>query len=124
MKWVGYAAGGALIVLGLAGLALEGVLIGWALWFGGVLVVHDALLAPGVAAAGTVIGRWPRSLRTALILAATLVLATLPTVLALGRRADNPSILPLSYGVNLVIVLAAITLLAVGDHLLSASRKD
>ncbi|WP_171055376.1 MULTISPECIES: hypothetical protein [unclassified Nonomuraea] len=124
MKWVGYAAGGALIVLGLAGLALEGVLIGWALWFGGVLVVHDALLAPGVAAAGTVIGRRSRSLRTALILAGTLVLATLPTVLALGRRADNPSILPLSYGVNLLIVLAAIALLAVGDHLLSAFRKD
>ncbi|WP_166427213.1 hypothetical protein [Nonomuraea mesophila] len=124
MRWVGYAAGGALIVLGLAGLALEGILIGWALWFGGVLVVHDALLAPGVAAAGTVIGCRSRSLRTALVLAGTLVLATLPTVLALGRRADNPSILPLSYGVNLLIVLAAIALLAVGDHLLSAFRKD
>ncbi|MGP3934388.1 hypothetical protein [Nonomuraea sp. KM88] len=60
----------------------------------------------------------------ALIVLGTLVLATLPTVLALGRRADNPSILPLSYGVNLVIVLAAIALLAVGDHLLPASRKD
>ncbi|WP_433427503.1 hypothetical protein [Nonomuraea sp. CA-141351] len=124
MRWVGYAAGAALIVLGLAGLAMEGVLIGWALWFGGVLVVHDALLAPGVAVAGTVIGRWPRPVRTALILAGTLVVATLPTVLALGRRADNPSILPLAYGVNLLIVLAVIALLAVVDHLLSASRKD
>ncbi|MEO3793104.1 molybdopterin-dependent oxidoreductase [Nonomuraea sp. B10E15] len=64
------------------------------------------------------------ALRTALMLAGTLVLAALPTVLALGRRADNPSILPLSYGVNLVIVLAAIALLAVGDRLLPASRKD
>ncbi|MFI7641689.1 hypothetical protein [Nonomuraea sp. NPDC049400] len=124
MRWVGYAAGGALIVLGLAGLTLEGVLIGWALWFGGVLVVHDALLAPGVAAAGTVISRWPQPVRTALILAVTLTLATLPTVLALGRRADNLSILPLAYGLNLVIVLAAIALLAVADHLLSTSGKD
>ncbi|MET7999706.1 hypothetical protein [Nonomuraea glycinis] len=124
MRWVGYAAGGALIVLGLAGLALDGVLIGWALWFGGILVVHDALLAPGVAVAGTVIGRWPQPVRTALILAGTLTVATLPTVLALGRRADNPSILPLAYGLNLVIVLAAIALLAVADQLLSASRKD
>ncbi|WP_162794684.1 hypothetical protein [Nonomuraea lactucae] len=124
MRWVGYALGGILIVLGLAGLALEGVLIGWALWFGGVLVVHDALLAPGAAVAGSMIGRWPPAVRTALILAGTLMLATLPTVLALGRRADNPSILPLAYGLNLVIVLAAIALLAVADHLLSASGKD
>ncbi|TDC11476.1 hypothetical protein E1267_00615 [Nonomuraea longispora] len=41
-----------------------------------------------------------------------------------AARADNPSILPLSYGVNLLVVLAAIALLAVGDHLLSAFRKD
>ncbi|MEO3868878.1 hypothetical protein ABGB18_08620 [Nonomuraea sp. B12E4] len=124
MRWAGHAVGAALVVIGLGGLAAEGVLVGWALWFGGVLVVHDALLAPGVAVAGTVISRWPRPVRTALILAGTLFLATLPTVLAPGRRADNPSILPLAYGVNLVIVLAVIALLAVADHLLSASRKD
>ncbi|MEV0619285.1 hypothetical protein AB0I81_38625 [Nonomuraea sp. NPDC050404] len=124
MRWAGYAAGAALIVLGLGGLAADGILIGWALWFGGVLAVHDGLLAPGVAAAGTVIGRWPSSVRSALIVAATVALATLPTVLALGRRADNPSILPLTYGVNLLIVLAVIAAVAVADHLLSAARKN
>ncbi|MFG2075186.1 hypothetical protein [Nonomuraea maritima] len=122
MRKVVYAAGAALIVLGLGGLAAEGVLLKWALWFGGLLVAHDALLAPGIVVAGTVIGRWPQSVRSGLIVAGTLLPATLPTVSALGRRADNPSILPLHYGVNVVIVLAAVALLAVADHLLT--RKD
>ncbi|MFG1948257.1 hypothetical protein [Nonomuraea sp. NPDC048826] len=124
MRWIGHVAGGALVVLGLGGLVAEGVLFGWALWFGGVLVVHDALLAPGVAVAGTVAGRWPWPVRTALILAGALVVATLPTVSALGRRADNPSILPLDYGLNLAVVLAVIALLALLGHLLSARRKE
>ncbi|MFI7610897.1 hypothetical protein ACIBP6_06640 [Nonomuraea terrae] len=124
MRPVGYAIGATLIVIGLAGLVTEGILVGWALWFGGVLVVHDGLLAPGVAVAGTVISRRPRPVRTTLILAGTVAAATLPTVLALGRRADNPSILPLPYGVHLVIVVAVIVLLAVAEHVWSARRTD
>ncbi|TDD54946.1 hypothetical protein E1286_04330 [Nonomuraea terrae] len=68
--------------------------------------------------------RWPRPVRTTLILAGTLAAATLPTVPALGRRAGNPSILPLPYGVHLVIVVAVIVLLAVAEHVWSASRTD
>ncbi|MFG1959228.1 hypothetical protein [Nonomuraea sp. NPDC049028] len=52
------------------------------------------------------------ALRAWLIVAGMVTLATLPTVLALGRRADNPSILPHDYALNLLIVLAGTGLVA------------
>jgi hypothetical protein len=54
--------------------------------------------------------------------AGLVTLATLPTVLALGRRADNPSILPLEYGRNLLIVLALVGLITLVSRILAAVR--
>ncbi|NUT38894.1 MAG: hypothetical protein HOV86_02810 [Thermoactinospora sp.] len=119
MRWLGYACGAALIVLGLGGLAVEGALLGWALWFGGVLAVHDGLLMPGVLLVGTVVSRW----RLAAILCGSVTIATLPTVPAIGRRPDNPSILPLNYPLNLLLVLGATLVLALAVDRFSRSDR-
>ncbi|MFI7453599.1 hypothetical protein ACIBQX_39335 [Nonomuraea sp. NPDC049714] len=110
MRWLGYAIGGAFVALGLTGLVQDIDPVGWALWAGGVLVAHDAVLVPVVLLAGVVVRRAGGSVRAGLVVAGLVTLATLPTVLALGRRADNPSILPLDYGRNLLIVLVLIAL--------------
>ncbi|MFC5831784.1 hypothetical protein [Nonomuraea insulae] len=117
MRWIGYVAGVALVGLGFAGLVMDSDPIGWAWWFGGVLVAHDAILAPAVLLAGLVLGRTGRWAKAAAVVAGTVTLATLPTVLALGRRADNPSILPLDYLRNLLLVLAALGLAALVPRL-------
>jgi hypothetical protein len=115
----GYGAGGALILMGLGGLIADAGLtdpLGWALWFGGLVVVHDMLLVPLVLLTGAATGmlREPfrSTLRIALTIAATLCLVALPMVSGIGRRADDPSLLPLPYGRNLVIVLGLIALAA------------
>ncbi|MEV0151376.1 MULTISPECIES: NAD(P)/FAD-dependent oxidoreductase [unclassified Nonomuraea] len=117
VRWAGYALGCALVVLGLTGIVLDSNPSGWALWFGGVLLAHDLVLAPAVLLAGIVLaGRADRWLRAALIVAGLVTLATLPTVLALGRRADNPSILPQDYGRNLLLVLGTVGLAALAPR--------
>ncbi|MEV5327024.1 hypothetical protein WBK31_37890 [Nonomuraea sp. N2-4H] len=112
MRWIMYAAGAALVLLGFAGLIAESNPVGWAVWFGGAAVAHDAILVPLVLLAGLALRRTGWAVRAAAIVAGTVTLATLPTVLALGRRGDNPSILPLAYGRNLLLVLAALALAA------------
>ncbi len=119
MKYLAYAVGVVLFGIGLTGLTRDGIVIGWAVCFSGILLAHDALLMPTALLTGTVVGRWSPAWRAAVIVAATVTAATLPTILALGRRADNPSVLPLDYPLNLALVLAALALLAsVRRHLL------
>jgi hypothetical protein len=122
MRWLGYAFGGALVALGCAGLVLNLDPVGWALWAGGILVAHDAVLVPVVLLAGVVVRRAGGPVRAGLIVAGLVTLATLPTVLALGRRADNPSILPLDYGRNLLIVLTLVGLITLVPRILAAVR--
>ncbi|MET8158365.1 hypothetical protein ABZT47_18475 [Sphaerisporangium sp. NPDC005289] len=118
-RWAGYGAGGALVVVGLAGLAADAHHtdpLGWALWFGGLVAAHDGVLAPLVAAVAVLTGavREPYRfwVRAALAVAGVLGLLALPMVLGIGRRADNPSLLPLDYGRNLLLVLAAVAVAA------------
>ncbi|MEV4074246.1 hypothetical protein [Nonomuraea fuscirosea] len=122
MRWVLYAAGTALVGLGFTGLFLDSAPIGWALWFGGVAVAHDGILAPVVLLIGLALRRTGRAARAAAIVAGTVTLATLPTVLALGRRADNPSILPLDYVRNLLLLLGLLALAALAPRLWNAVR--
>jgi hypothetical protein len=78
-----------------------------------VLVAHDGVWLPLVLLAGAVLNRvvparHRSSVRVAAIVVAALGLAALPLALGLGRTADNPSALPLDYGRNLGLVLAAV----------------
>jgi hypothetical protein len=112
-----FAAGAVLIGIGFAGLLGSGVRpVGWAIWFAGAAIAHDALLAPAVFGAAHLVGRAPRQVRApltiALVLAGSVTLVALPLLWEEGRRPDNPSILPQAYGVHLstiVILIALVT---------------
>ncbi len=112
---LGYGLGGGLVVAGIVGLVADARLtdpLGWALWFGGLIVAHDGVLVPLVLLAGVAVGRLrePSPVRAGLTVAAVLSLVALPMVAGIGRRADNSSLLPLDYGRNLLVVLGLIAL--------------
>jgi hypothetical protein len=109
MRRVSYAAGAALIGIGLAGLVTSGTgLLGWALWFGGLAVAHDALLAPLVLGVARLARRAPWPYAAGMITAAAVTAVALPAVLRLGERADDPSVLPQAYGVHLATIICLI----------------
>ncbi|MFA1547067.1 hypothetical protein [Actinomadura chokoriensis] len=111
-----YAAGLALIGVGVRGVVADVPVARWAAWFAGAAILHDGVLVPVVLGAGLATGRLPAScrgaVRAALVIAACVTAVALPLVLGYGRRPDEPSRLPLPYGRNLAIVLAAITVIA------------
>ncbi|CNG75874.1 Uncharacterised protein [Mycobacterium tuberculosis] len=122
-----YAAGLALIGVGLRGIVDDVPIARWAAWFAGAAVLHDAVLVPLVLAAGLATGLLPRRVRriarAALVTAACVTAVALPLVLGYGRRADEPSRLPLPYGRNLALVLAAIAVLAAAAAAASLARR-
>lgn len=116
-----YAAGAVLIATGLAGLFTSGTsLAGWALWFAGLAVAHDALLVPLVLGAGRLTRRAPWPYATGLVVAGAVTLVALPAVLGLGRRHGNPSILPQAYGLHLMTIIVLTGLVTAAAAALSA----
>ncbi|KAB2346434.1 hypothetical protein [Actinomadura rudentiformis] len=107
-----YAVGGSLILLGLRGIVTESEPRSWVVWFAGAVLLHDFVLVPAVLVIGVLTAWLPVACRTpvraALIVAGALTLVASPMVLSTGQRPDNPSILPLSYGRSLVILLALV----------------
>ncbi|MFC8507299.1 hypothetical protein ACFU3J_08050 [Streptomyces sp. NPDC057411] len=103
------ALGVALVGLGAWLVAAEPDPLGVLAWLVGALVLHDGILAPLVLAVGLLlVGRRRRGLlRGALLVAGSVVLVTLPLLVRPGAP-PNPSALPLPYGRNLLIVLAAV----------------
>jgi len=113
---LGLLAGGAIFAFGLYGLlhnARATLPVDWFSWVAGALILHDALLLPAVLVAGFLLVRLvPATVRAGLqgtlAVCATVALMSVPVVLAKGRAADNPSLLPHDYAKNLAIVLVAI----------------
>jgi hypothetical protein len=109
-------AGMALSAYGLVGLLGEpriGDSMSWLWYFAGGLLVHDLLWAPLVALGSLVFvravpARVRAVLQGALIVTATVLLIGYPALNGGGRLPDNPSILPLDYSRNLVIVLSVV----------------
>ncbi|MFI8766725.1 hypothetical protein ACIGN6_17670 [Streptomyces sp. NPDC053792] len=93
-------------------------------WLAGALVLHDGILAPLVLAVGLLfVGRSRRGLlRAASVVAGSVILVTLPLLVRPGEP-PNPSALPLPYGRNLAIVLAAVAVVA-GALYLVRRRRD
>ncbi|MBX7268621.1 hypothetical protein KIF24_23110 [Micromonospora sp. Llam7] len=96
-------------------LAPAGVL----LFLAAVLVGHDVVWMAAVLTVGAALTRVPpryrSTARIAAVTAAAVTVVGLPLALGFGRSADNPSVLPLPYGRNLVavlLVIAGATLLA------------
>jgi hypothetical protein len=112
VRAVAYIVGAALIAAGAAGLlagARDTVPLGWAVWFGGLVLAHDLLLVPVVLGAGALLSRLPPSLRGPMrvtaVIGGCVTAVALPLVLGLGRRAGDPSRLPLPYAANLAVVI-------------------
>jgi hypothetical protein len=121
--WAGAVAGTALIAVGVYGMASTQELnriVNWAMYAGGAIALHDALLAPFAIAVGMVLARRAPVLarpvlQSALIVSASVALATAPVWLerGRGRYPDNTTILPdASYPANLALVLGAVWLVA------------
>lgn len=112
--WAAVAGGWAMIAFGVRGLVGDGVdLIGFARWFVGIAVLHDAFVAPLVFGVAWLVGRvLPRTsvipVRVGLATSALLIVYAWPLVRGWGRTASNPTALPLDYRRNLVLSLAAV----------------
>ena len=82
-------------------------------WIVGTAVAHDAIVAPLVTLVGlglaALLPRWARGpVATAVAASGVVVLFSYPLLRHFGRRADNPSILPLDYPRNVALVLGVI----------------
>lgn len=118
--------------VGVAGMALGAVLLTdphvgkpldvlW--WMAGAVLIHDGLLVPVVLGLGALLPpRLRRTSRAGLITAACLTAVALPVLLRPGRPA-NASVLPLDYGRNLLIALAAVAAISVARHSRHAVRR-
>jgi hypothetical protein len=135
--WAGLSAGGAVGLLGLAGLlrdATKTMPLVWLRWLVGLVLVHDLVLAPLVLLAGRWLRdrapepwRWP--LRLGLVTSGVLVLASVPVLYGVGRRTQpgNASVLPGNYplalaGVLVVVWLGVLALGISGAAILAARR--
>ncbi|WP_322759741.1 hypothetical protein [Frankia sp. Cr2] len=110
----------AMVVVGVLG-ALDAHLavnppyaLGWGL---AAIAVHDALLVPALAVIGLVLTRlipapYRAVMQAALIVSGSVALVSLPLWRGYGRKPDNPSVDPLAYERNLVIVLGVVWVIA------------
>ncbi|MCH0539794.1 hypothetical protein I3F58_09500 [Streptomyces sp. MUM 203J] len=123
--------GGGRLVLGAAGVAAMGLgaslvvdtgsVMDVILWLAGAVLLHDLVAAPFVLLVGLVVVvrvAAPRLVRGALVVAGGLTLVALPVLLA-PRRAARPTVLPLDYPRNWLLLMGAV---AVGALLLAVSR--
>lgn len=90
-------------------------------------VAHDALLAPAAVVVGLATARWVPGwarvpVRVGLALTLVAGLLSWPVVRAYGRRRGHPSLLPLAYGTNLLVALAAIWVGAIAAALVGRRR--
>jgi hypothetical protein len=81
-------------------------------WLLGGVLAHDAVIAPAVFVLGALIARWSRArvrqaLAAILLIGGSVLVVGWPEVLRKGRGA-NPTVGPLDYGRNLLIVLFAV----------------
>jgi hypothetical protein len=86
-------------------------------WVIATALVHDLVLAPMVTVAALVVARflhppWRGPVSAALVLSALLVGFSYPLLRGFGRRESNPSILPLDYQRNVVVLLVTVWVVA------------
>jgi hypothetical protein len=91
----------------------------WFTWVIGGAVLHDAVLLPLVLLVGMAFAPISRpglrsALRWAVAVGAVVTLASIPVLGRFGARADNPSLLPLPYVRNIVILWCVLLIGAAG----------
>ena len=131
---------GGLGLLALGGLALlldvnPARYVGIALWFAGAIILHDAVIAPAVFVAGLVLRRLGRRLpgaivvivQVAIVLLAVVTAIVVPEILKKEIGSANPTILPLEYLSNLVVLYLATglaTLAAISVYVVVTARRQ
>lgn len=102
----------------------------WIRWFIGAALAHDFVLAPVVFVSSHLLKRkigrrWSGPLIAAAISSGVFLLIAYPFVRRFGADPNNPSILPLSYGTNLLVILAIVwTIALIAAWITARSRKD
>ncbi|WP_149359585.1 hypothetical protein [Lolliginicoccus suaedae] len=100
-----------------------------AIWFGGGIIIHDALIAPLSLAVGysgrTVLPRtWWAPIATAGLCTATLLAVAVPVLGREGARPDNPTVLDRDYTTGLAIAVGAIWVIALLLGTIRARRHE
>ncbi|GAA2999100.1 hypothetical protein GCM10020229_09290 [Kitasatospora albolonga] len=119
------AVGAALLAFGLYGLLTDPYItdpLDVLLWSAGAVVVHDGLWVPLVLLAGVPLTRHP-AVRAGLTVAAAVSAVAVPAVLRAGEDHGNPSVLPLPYLRNWLLLLAGIAAVTALTAGLSAARR-
>ncbi|MEV7025196.1 hypothetical protein [Kitasatospora sp. NPDC093558] len=99
----------ALLGFGLSGLLADSYItapLDVLVWAVGAVILHDGLWVPLLCLVGARYARGP-VLRAWLVVAAAVTAVGLPAVLRDGTNHGNSTVLPLPYGRNLLLVLAA-----------------
>ncbi len=124
------AAGGLLVAFGLFRLVTEvpgRSLLGLALWLGAALVLHDAVLSPGIVGVGVMLRRIPARARTfvqgALICAALVTVIAIPMMYRAGSQPRAEAILDQDFRGNLAVLIAVISGIALLAYLRRAVRE-
>jgi len=133
-----------LIALGLALLGIGGITllndvnpkryIGIAEWFLGALILHDGIAAMAVFGVSVVLRKFGRRIpfvviaivQAALVIGAIFTALVLPEIIKKSIGSANSTILPLNYGLNLVLFyagLAVLTAVAIAVYLVVARRQ-
>jgi hypothetical protein len=127
-----------LIVVGVLVMAAGTVLVFWSvplaalpnlgIWLTASVVLHDGVIGLTVAVVGWLLGRAVPDrgapyVQGGFIVAAVVALTAIPVLLAAGRTPTNPSLLPLDYPRNLLIVIAVIAGVTVLLGLFGRSRS-
>ncbi|GAB2468362.1 hypothetical protein HD599_000559 [Conyzicola lurida] len=110
--------------------------LGIALWFAGALVLHDGILSFVVFGTNIAMRKTARRVRMplpailivqgALVIAGIMTLIVVPAILKKGIGTGNATLLPLDYGLHLVVfygVLAAVTVAALAVYFVVRRRR-
>ena len=91
-------------------------LLGLALWLGAALVIHDAVLSPGIVELGRLLRRIPARARTyvqgALIAGGLVTLIAIPLIYRTDSQPDAKALLEQDFRANLALLLALVGVVA------------
>lgn len=94
---------------------------GVALWIGGAILLHDAVLSPIVFGLGVLTRRAGHRLaggiivtvQAAIVIGSLMTLIVLPEIVAQGLGPKNPTVLPLNYALNLGVFWLVLIVLSI-----------
>ncbi len=114
-RWVIGTAGGLVLAFGVFRLGTEialSDLLALALWLGGALLIHDAVLSPGIVGVAGMLHRLPARARTyvqgALIAGGTVTVIAIPMIYRAGSQPHAKALLEQDFRANLALLLAVV----------------